>query len=260
MGPLPYSSSNFSTKSLVFPKFSLSFLVSSFTIYFFYHTRYLSFPLLLNTISTLYSSSPSITTGREYSFCCPSTWSLYFCTLLTAGYIFTVSRSSNSVTFVKIILLTWWSPTNHSISFSDHLLCIWDFRSLMLKSTQLHTVYFSGLLLFLSAYFLISSSGPPLLLHVPLSSSLQIPLHFQTSSSSTSQIRYADPVYCSFWMVILLSWMYYFLLPKFPADQWLQIHVLSEPGFEVTYCSSTSGQARSWVAAVRHHPALWVQS
>ena len=71
-----YSSSNLSTRSLAFPKFSLGSQVSSSTVYPFYHTRYLSFPLnflLFNIFSTLYSSSPLIITRRGHFFFWPST-------------------------------------------------------------------------------------------------------------------------------------------------------------------------------------------
>ena len=61
-----YSSSSLSTKSCVFPKFSLGSYISSSAVYLFHHTRYLSLPLnflLFNIFFTLYSSSPLITTG-----------------------------------------------------------------------------------------------------------------------------------------------------------------------------------------------------
>ena len=69
-----YSFSNSSIVSLAFPKFSLPSQVSDFTINSFYHTRYLSFPLifcLFNILSTSHSSSPSIITGAGCSFSVP---------------------------------------------------------------------------------------------------------------------------------------------------------------------------------------------
>ena len=57
--------------------------------------------------------------------------------------------------------------------------------------------------------------------------------------------------------------MCYFSLSKLPEDQWLQIHMLSEPGSEAAYYSSASGQARSlitllqWAARMTHPNPIW---
>ena len=65
--------SNSFTKSIIFSKFSNFFQVSSFAIYPFYLTKYFSFSLtslLFNIFLTLYSFSPSISTGESEIFFC----------------------------------------------------------------------------------------------------------------------------------------------------------------------------------------------
>ena len=108
---LLYSFSNSSTNSIAFFRFSLFFQVSSSAVHHFHCTKYLSFPhtfLLFMIFSTSHSSSPLITTGCGISFLCPSTWLVYFHTLLTltTGCILILLGSSSSIAFVEIIALT----------------------------------------------------------------------------------------------------------------------------------------------------------
>ena len=130
--------------SLTFLKFSLPSYVFASNINPFHCTKNFSFALailLLRIFLTSHSSSPSITTSHGISFFCPSNWSLYLCTLLTltTRCIFTVLDSSNSITFVEIILFTLYGPTNLSVSFSVLLLTIWSFKSFVLNSTQCYS-------------------------------------------------------------------------------------------------------------------------
>ena len=104
-----YSLLNSLIASFAFFKFSLPSHVSDSTVNPFHHTKYLSFPLiccLFNILSTSYSSSPLIITGASCSFFCPSTCPTYLCILLTltTGCIFIILDSSNSTTFIDMIL------------------------------------------------------------------------------------------------------------------------------------------------------------
>ena len=105
-----YSFSYSSIASFVFSRFSLPSQVSNSAVNPFYHTRYLSFPLihcLFNILFTSHSSSSSIMTGVDCSLLCPSTYSTYLHILLifTTGYILIVLGNSNSTTFVDTIFL-----------------------------------------------------------------------------------------------------------------------------------------------------------
>ena len=71
---------NFSNTSLVFPKSSFLSQISYSTINPFYHTKYLSTPLiflLFNIFSISHSSTPSISIGFPFSFFYLSTYFLY---------------------------------------------------------------------------------------------------------------------------------------------------------------------------------------
>ena len=71
-----YFLSNSSTSSFIFFRFSLLSQVSPSTVYLFYYTKNFSFPLtifLFSIFSTSNSSSPSIITGFDRVFLCPST-------------------------------------------------------------------------------------------------------------------------------------------------------------------------------------------
>ena len=107
---LLYSFSNFSITSFALSRFSFPSQVSDSTVNPFYHTRYLSFPLiccLFNILSTFHSSSPLIITGAGCSFLCPSTCStyLYILLMLTTGCILIVAGSFSSTTFIDTIFL-----------------------------------------------------------------------------------------------------------------------------------------------------------
>ena len=81
-----YISSYSSINSFVFFKFSFFFQVFSSTVYPFHLTKYSYFLclfFLFNSLSTLYSFSPSIITGAGGIFSCPLTYSLYLYILLT---------------------------------------------------------------------------------------------------------------------------------------------------------------------------------
>ena len=93
---------------LAFSKFSSPSQVSDSAVNPFYHTRYLSFPLihhLFSIFSTSHFSSPLITTGAGCSFLCPSTCPTYLCILLmlTTECIFIMLGSSNSTAFDNMI-------------------------------------------------------------------------------------------------------------------------------------------------------------
>ena len=121
-----------------------SFLISSSCLRFF---------------STLYFSSPSITTSCGRTTFWLSTCGLYSYTLLTltTGCILIVLGNLSSIAFVEITLFTLYRPTNCSISFSILLSFICHFKSFVLSITKSSFWYFSPSLLFLSAYYFIFS-------------------------------------------------------------------------------------------------------
>ena len=82
----PYFFSYSSTTFFIFFRFSSLSHESSSAAYPFHLTRYSYLPylfLLFIIFSTLYSSSPSIITGRASCFFCPETCSLYLLIWLT---------------------------------------------------------------------------------------------------------------------------------------------------------------------------------
>ena len=106
-----YSFSNSSTAPFVFFKFSISSQVLDSAVNPFYHTKYLSFPLihrLFSILSTSYSSSSLIITGAGCSFLCPLTCPIYLHILLmfTTRCILIILDNSNSTTFVNTIFFT----------------------------------------------------------------------------------------------------------------------------------------------------------
>ena len=107
----PYSLSNSSTSSFVFPRFLLPSHVSNSATYPFHCTKNLSFPLtflLLRIFSTLNFSSPLTMTRVDGVTFCPSTYDLYNCNLLmfTTGCILTIVGRLSSTMFADIIFST----------------------------------------------------------------------------------------------------------------------------------------------------------